>query len=109
LKVPDGQIKELIGRVKSFPDNEGDLDFVANVAEVDLRFVKKIKFDTNNRFLVGFGENKIFVLNLKTKEHEILENNSRRYEKICDLNLISHSDKNKGYKCFISTLRKDVK
>jgi len=109
LKVPDGQIKELIGRVKSFPDNEGDLEFVADVAKCDLRFVKKIKFDTNNRFLVGFGGNKIFVLNLITKDYEILENNSRRYEKICDLNLISHSDENRGYKCFISTLRKDVK
>ena len=75
----------------------------------DISFIENIKFDINKRYLVGYGGNKVFILNLKTKNHEIFENNNRLFSKICDLNLVSKSDENRDYVCYIASQRKEVK
>lgn len=68
-----------------------------------------MKFDVNKRYLVGWGDNKVFILNLASKEHRIIQNNARLYSKICDLNFRSFSDDDNDYSCYMSCSRKDIK
>lgn len=35
--------------------------------DAGIKFIKHIQFDKSNRFLVGHGKNKVFILDLKSK------------------------------------------
>ena len=39
---------------------------------MDLSFIENIKFDPTNRYILGFGENKIFILDSADKKGEII-------------------------------------
>jgi hypothetical protein len=57
----------------NFPNNEGDIEFIgSNESSNDISLIKKMKFDVNKRYLVGWGDNKVFILNLATKENQII-------------------------------------
>ena len=74
----------------------------------DIGFIEKITFDANKRFLIGYGDNKIFVMNLKNPAQSVIyQNNDRIYEKICDVYFESTSIGQ--YKCYVSCLRKGIK
>ena len=52
----------------------------------DISFLTNVKFDQNNRFLVGYGSKKIFMLNIEENKSKQYEINSGFYECIYDLN-----------------------
>ena len=68
-----------------------------------------MKFDVNKKYLVGWGNNKVFILNLASKEHKIIQNNSRLYSSICDLNFTSDPEDESKFSCYLSCSRKDIK
>jgi WD40 repeat protein len=110
LSINEGEIAAFIHKFENFGTNEGDIEFVGGEdSDKDISFIRKMKFDVNKRYLVGWGDNKVFILNLATKEHEIIKNNSRIYSEICDLNFTSNSDEAKDYTCYVSCSRKDIK
>ena len=39
---------------------------------MDLSFIENIKFDPNNNYILGFGKNKIFILDYAKNEGEII-------------------------------------
>lgn len=70
-KVVKEEIKDFIGKLKALEDNtnEQQYDVVFHGEEgnpyKDIRFIEKITFDVNKRFLIGYGDNKIFLMNMK--------------------------------------------
>ena len=91
-------------------DSQYDVIFRGEIGEPfkDIGFVEKITFDTNKRFLIGYGNNKIFVLDIKNPAQSVIyQNNDRVYEKICHLQFISTS--NVQYKCYVSCLTNGIK
>lgn len=67
LTIDEGRIINFIEKVRNFPKNDGDVEFIGSKDPKDGRdisFIKKIKFDVNKRYLIGFGDNKVFLLNL---------------------------------------------
>jgi hypothetical protein len=110
LSIAEGELGSFIHKLDNFGTNEGDIEFEGGSDfENDISFIRRMKFDVNKRYLVGWGDNKVFILNLATKEHVIIKNNSRIYSEICDLNFTSKSDEPKDYTCYVSCSRKDIK
>ena len=72
----------------------------------DISFVNSVKFDQNNRFLVGYGPRQIIILNIEKNTSHQYEINSTMYERIFDMNLCSSSNEN--YECFIACKRKVI-
>ena len=77
----DSALKDLLQRIKTLNDPEcqsikdGDifLKFGTNVKDKlnnnsDFSFIKKLVFDKNSKYLIGYGENKFFILNLLNKQ-----------------------------------------
>jgi hypothetical protein len=110
-KVMKTEIKDFLGKLKKLENDEGKYDVVYQGTEGafnDISFIEKISFDRNKRFLVGYGNNKIFVLNFKNPQNSVIyQNNERQYEKICHLQFISQSYTQ--YKCYVSCLAKGIK
>ena len=71
-----------------------------------MEFVNTTTFDLNNRYLIGYGKHKIFILNLETNKSEIYEINRAIYIEIMDLKLKSSEDGQ--YQCMVACLRKGV-
>ena len=42
-----------------------------SLRKYDLSFIKTLEFDINNRFLIGYGTNKFFLLNLKSSQGDV--------------------------------------
>lgn len=113
-QVVKEEIKDFISKLKALEDitDESQYDVVFhgehNNPFKDIGFIEKITFDTNKRFLIGYGNNKIFMMNLKNPAQSVIyQNNDRIYQEICDINFESSS--NTSYKCILSCLRKDIK
>lgn len=55
--------------------------------------VKTIKFDMENRFLIGFGDNSVFVMDLQTQPtFQSFDLNNLHFETILDAQLRSFAD-----------------
>jgi hypothetical protein len=68
-------------------------DDVAEKEEIpNLGFVMSTTFDLNNRYLIGYGKHKIFILNLETNKSEIYEINGAIYIEILSLKFASSED-----------------
>lgn len=81
---------------------EGKID-----SPTDISFIKHIKFDNNKRYLIGYGDTKVMILNLATQACTIHENNARLYKRICDVVFVSEDDS--SYQCYIACLSKKLK
>lgn len=65
-----------------------------------MSFIKKIKFDLDNRFLIGQGDTKLFVLNLKSNIESIYEIEIDRYDKI--FSFVFKSKSETDYELFVA-------
>ena len=67
ISIAEGEHGNFIHKFDNFGSNDGDIEFVGKKnPENDISFIRKMKFDVNKRYLVGWGDNKIFILNLAT-------------------------------------------
>lgn len=60
--------------------------------EDDISFIKHIKFDVNNRYLIGYGAYKVLIMNLDPafrKEHKIITIDNNIYGDIMALQFSS--------------------
>lgn len=75
----------------------------------DLNFVKKIKFDDENRFVCLLGLLKFTLINLTTKKARTFSIKKVSYEQICDLTLLTslceHTGKVEITNCFLACKR----
>ena len=46
--------------------------FDARSQKMDLSFIENIKFDPDNNYILGFGQNKIFILDIAKNKGEII-------------------------------------
>ena len=80
------EIKDLISKLKAYEDisDESQYDVVyhgeTNNPFKDIGFIEKITFDINKRFLIGYGNNKIFMMNLKNPAQNIIYQNNDRMD-----------------------------
>lgn len=54
---------------------------------MDLSFIENIKFDPTNRYILGFGENKIFILDFENNKGEIIILFKKEIEKVNDASI----------------------
>ena len=90
---------DMSAAMNCFPEDEPPLEILKDTPIIekvkapeqtqtqDISFLTNVKFDQNNRFLVGYGLKKIFMLNIEENKSKQYEINSGFYERIYDLNL----------------------
>jgi hypothetical protein len=62
---------------------------MAKTEQCDLSFIKSIEFDTHSRYFVGYGDHRVFILNLTTKEKILYDLNTEIYDKIYTVRFVS--------------------
>jgi hypothetical protein len=92
-------ITELINKIVA-----GDFrtEFTAT-AECDLSFIKSIEFDTQSQYFVGYGDRRVFVLNLGTAEKILYDLDTEIYDKIYTIRFVSSPPgaSGKPFECMI--------
>jgi hypothetical protein len=62
-------IDNFVDMLKSLEDTEHDdqyfVDFNGPKNNLDLSFIEKIKFDTGKKYLIGWGQTKVFIMNME--------------------------------------------
>lgn len=87
------EIDSFIDMLKSLEDPEHDdqyfVDYSGPANRQDLSFIEKIKFDTGKKFLIGWGQTQVFIMNMELNIGEVKDINERLYHSIYHCNIIS--------------------
>ena len=62
---------------------------------INLNFDKNLEFDQNLRYIVGYGQSKVFTLNFEKNELETFEIDTTIYDHIYDISFKSETDGSK--------------
>ena len=89
FNIEDNSPFTLMNKIKN--NHSIDVLFENRLTQDDLRFIKTIKFDAQNRFLLGFGDVKIFIFNVDTFEHKFYTIDGLYFERILDIQMRSES------------------
>lgn len=82
---------------------------MAKSESCDISFIKSIEFDTHSQYFIGYGDHKVFILNLKTKEKILYYLNREIYDKIYTIRFVSSTSSDpkgqKPFKCILGCSR----
>lgn len=66
-----------------------------------ITFIEHIQFDKSCRFLIGHGQNQIFVLDMQTMEKEFIKVSDNTKDKIYDLRFL-YDDFTQQKQCYVA-------
>jgi hypothetical protein len=79
VNVVKENFHSFITDMKNAEKNHEEFKVFFDDPSVDTSFIDTIVFDQNRRFFIGYGETKIFVLNIETQKGIIYPVSSRLY------------------------------
>ena len=71
-QVYTDEVVEVSELKKSLQNGKNLISFNGKESQLNLGFIEKIKFDKFNKYLIGFGGNQIFILDIENQVGEIL-------------------------------------
>jgi len=96
--------------IKKVGSNKWQSEYKGEPGQInnDISFIHTTSFDRNNRFIVGYGKEKVFVYNfqLKIRNHDTFKIKTF-FEEIHAVRLISSSQT--LYKCMVACKKKNKK